>query len=377
MNPLVQLRTAGQSPWYDYIQRELITSGDLQAMIDQDGLMGVTSNPSIFEKAIGGSADYDEELQRLAAQVTNVKEIYEALAIRDIQAAADVMSAVYESSKGRDGYVSLEVSPDLAFNTDGTIEEALRLWKTVDRANVMIKVPGTPEGLPAVEHLLSQGLNINITLLFSVKVYEDVAWTYIRGLEKFAANGGDVSKIASVASFFVSRIDTMIDTHLDAKLKDETNESKRKTLESLKGQIAIANAKVAYLIYQEIFSGAQFQALKQKGAKVQRLLWASTGTKNPQYPDTYYMDALIGPDTVNTIPAVTFNAFRDHGTVKETLTEGVEEAKATMQSLADCGVSMADVTEALLKDGARMFGESFDQLMAVISRKRSDFLVPN
>ena len=377
MNPLVQLRTAGQSPWYDYIQRELITSGDLQAMIDQDGLMGVTSNPSIFEKAIGGSADYDEELQRVAAQVTSVKDIYEALAIRDIQAATDVMSVVYESSKGRDGYVSLEVSPDLAFNTDGTIEEALRLWKTVDRANVMIKVPGTPEGLPAVEHLLSQGLNINITLLFSVKVYEDVAWTYIRGLEKFAANGGDVSKIASVASFFVSRIDTMIDTHLDAKLKDETNESKRKTLESLKGQIAIANAKVAYLVYQEIFSGAQFQALKQKGAKVQRLLWASTGTKNPQYPDTYYMDALIGPDTVNTIPAATFNAFRDHGTVKETLTEGVDEAKATMQSLADCGVSMADVTEALLKDGARMFGESFDQLMAVISRKRSDFLVPN
>jgi len=274
MNPLVQLRTAGQSPWYDYIQRELITSGDLQAMIDQDGLMGVTSNPSIFEKAIGGSADYDEELQRLAAQVTNVKEIYEALAIRDIQAAADVMSAVYESSKGRDGYVSLEVSPDLAFNTDGTIEEALRLWKTVDRANVMIKVPGTPEGLPAVEHLLSQGLNINITLLFSVKVYENVAWTYIRGLEKFAANGGDVSKIASVASFFVSRIDTMIDTHLDAKLKDETNESKRKTLESLKGQIAIANAKVAYLIYQEIFSGAQFQALQQKGAKVLILSWS-------------------------------------------------------------------------------------------------------
>jgi transaldolase/glucose-6-phosphate isomerase len=377
MNPLVQLRTAGQSPWYDYIQRELITSGDLQAMIDQDGLMGVTSNPSIFEKAIGGSADYDEELQRVAAQVTNVKDIYEALAIRDIQAATDVMSVVYESSKGRDGYVSLEVSPDLAFNTDGTIEEALRLWKTVDRANVMIKVPGTPEGLPAVEHLLSQGLNINITLLFSVKVYEDVAWTYIRGLEKFAVNGGDVSKIASVASFFVSRIDTMIDTHLDAKLKDETDESKRKTLESLKGQIAIANAKVAYLVYQDIFSGAQFQALQQKGAKVQRLLWASTGTKNPQYPDTYYMDALIGPDTVTTIPAATFNAFRDHGTVKETLTQGVDEAKATMQSLADCGVSMGDVMEMLLKDGARMFGESFDQLMAVISRKRSDFLVPN
>ncbi len=376
MNPLVQLRTAGQSPWYDYIERGLITSGDLQAMIDQDGLMGVTSNPSIFEKAIAGSADYDEELQRVAARVTSVKDIYEALAIRDIQAATDVMSAVYESSKGRDGYVSLEVSPALAFNTDATIKEALRLWKTVDRANVMIKVPGTPEGLPAVEHLLSQGLNINITLLFSVQVYEEVAWTYIRGLEKFAANGGDVSKIASVASFFVSRIDTLIDKHLDAKLKDETDESTRKTLESLKGQVAIANAKVAYKVYQEIFSSAQFHVLQQKGAKVQRLLWASTGTKNPQYPDTYYMDSLIGPDTVNTIPAATFNAFRDHGTVKETLTEGVDEAKATMQSLADCGVSMADVTETLLKDGARLFGDSFDQLMGVISRKRSDVLGP-
>jgi transaldolase/glucose-6-phosphate isomerase len=316
-------------------------------------------------------------LQRVAAQVTSVKDVYEALAIRDIQDAADVMSAVYESSKGRDGYVSLEVSPDLAFNTDGTIEEALRLWKRVSRKNVMIKVPGTPEGLPAVERLLSQGVNVNITLLFSVKVYEEVAWAYIRGLEKFAANGGDVSKVASVASFFVSRIDSLVDKHLDTKLKDETDQSKRAKLEGLKGQVAIANAKVAYLVYQEIFSGAQFQALQQKGALVQRLLWASTGTKNPQYPDTYYVDLLIGPDTVNTIPAATFNAFRDHGTVKETLTEGVEEAKATMQSLADSGVCMDEVTETLLKDGARLFVESFDQLMDVINRKRSDSLVAN
>jgi len=374
MNPLEQLRTAGQSPWYDYIQRTLISSGGLKAMIDQDGLMGVTSNPSIFEKAIAGSKDYDEELNRVAAQVTSVKDIYETLAIRDIQDAADVMNSVYESSQGRDGYVSLEVSPDLAFNTEATIEEALRLWKAVGRKNVMIKVPGTPEGLPAVEHLLSQGVNVNITLLFSTKVYEEVAWAYIRGLEKFAANGGDVSKIASVASFFVSRIDSLIDKQLDAKLKDETDKSKRATMESLKGQVAIANAKVAYLAYQEIFSGAQFQALKQKGAMVQRLLWASTGTKNPAYPDTYYVDTLIGPDTVNTIPAATFDAFRDHGIVKETLTEGQDQAKATMQSLADCGVCMAEVTETLLKDGARLFMESFDQLMGVISRKRTEVL---
>ncbi len=376
MNPLKQLRTVGQSPWYDYIQRSLITSGELQAMIDQDGLMGVTSNPSIFQKAIAGSTDYDEELQRVAAQVTSVKQIYEALAIRDIQDAADVMSSVYESSKGRDGYVSLEVSPDLAFNTEATIEEAHRLWNAVSRPNVMIKVPGTPEGLPAVEHLLSQGVNINITLLFSVKVYEEVARTYIRGLEKLVANGGDVSKAASVASFFVSRIDTLVDSQLDAKLKDEPDASQRATLESLKGKVAIANAKIAYLVYQEIFSSAQFQALKQKGAMVQRLLWASTGTKNPQYPDTYYVDNLIGPDTVNTIPAATFKAFRDHGTVKETLTEGQDEAKATMQALADCGVCMADVTETLLKDGARLFVESFDQLMGIISSKRSEVLGP-
>ena len=376
MNPLVQLRTAGQSPWYDYIQRSLIASGKLKAMIDQDGLMGVTSNPSIFEKAIAGSKDYDEELQRVAALVTSVKHIYETLAIRDIQDAADVMSSVYESSKGRDGYVSFEVSPDLAFDTERSIAEALRLWKAVGRKNVMIKVPGTPEGLPAVEHLLSQGVNINITLLFSVKVYEEVAGAYIRGLEKFAANGGDVSKIASVASFFVSRIDTLVDKQLDAKLKDETDESKRAELEGLKGKVAIANAKVAYLAYKEIFSSAQFQALQKKGAMVQRLLWASTGTKNPQYSDTYYVDTLIGPDTVNTIPAVTFNAFRDHGVVKETLTEGQDEAKATMQQLTDCGVCMTEVTETLLKDGARLFVESFDQLMGVISRKRSEVLGP-
>ena len=376
MNPLVQLRTAGQSPWYDYIRRGLITSGELKAMIDQDGLMGVTSNPSIFEKAIAGSTDYNQELKQIAAEVTSVKQIYETLAIRDIQDAADLMHSVYQSSKRRDGYVSLEVSPDLAFNTEETIEEALRLWKAVSRENVMIKVPGTPEGLPAVEHLLGQGVNINVTLLFSVEVYEQVAWAYVRGLEKFVANGGNVAKVASVASFFVSRIDTLVDQQLEDKLKQESDANKRKLMEGLIGKVAIANAKIAYLKYKDIFASSEFAALHNQGAQVQRLLWASTGTKNPRYPDTYYIDNLIGPDTVNTIPAATFTAFRDHGTASETLTKGVDEAKATMQRLADSGVSMRAATDQLLEDGARLFGESFDQLMGAISRKRKELLGP-
>ena len=376
MNPLVQLRTAGQSPWYDYIRRTLISSGALKTLIDNDGLMGVTSNPSIFEKAIGGSADYDDQLAELASRMTSVKDIYEALAIRDIQDAADVMMSVYQSSEGRDGYVSLEVSPDLAFNTQATIDEALRLHKAVNRPNVMIKVPGTSEGLPAIEHLLSQGVNINITLLFSVKVYEDVAWAYIHGLQKYAANGGDVRKVSSVASFFVSRIDTLVDAQLGAKLKQETNATTRAVLEGLMGQVATANAKVAYLSYEKIFSSSEFEALRRKGARVQRLLWASTGTKNPKYSDVYYVDNLIGPDTVNTIPAATFDAFRDHGTVTETLTQGQQQAQATMDRLAESGICMAEITETLLKDGARLFVESFDQLMGVISRRRSELLGP-
>src|SRR3989454_692881 len=310
MNPLVQLREFGQSPWYDYIRRGLITSGELKSLIDNDGLMGITSNPSIFEKAISGSTDYDQALKQIASTVTGIKEIYETLAVQDIQDAADLMYSVYQQSQTRDGYVSLEVSPDLAFNTQGTIEEAVRLHKAVGRDNVMIKVPGTPEGLPAIEQLLSLGINVNVTLLFSVAVYEQVAWTYIAGLEKLAARGGDLKKIASVASFFISRIDTLVDTLLEAKLKEETHPLQKATLQSLMGKVAIANAKVAYLKFLEICNSPRFAALKAKGAKVQRLLWASTGTKNPKYPDTYYVDELIGPDTVNTMPAATFNAFR-------------------------------------------------------------------
>jgi transaldolase len=370
MNPLVQLRECGQSPWYDYIRRGMITSGQLQTLIDQDGLMGMTSNPSIFEKAIAGSKDYDEALKHAASELTDVKQIYERVAIQDIQDAADVMKPVYESSKGRDGYVSLEVSPDLAFDTQGTIEEAVRLYEAVGRKNVMIKVPGTPVGLPAVEELLSRGININVTLLFSVVVYEQVAWRYIRGLERLAANGGDVGQMASVASFFVSRIDSLIDKQLEAKIKQESNAGQRAIMEGLLGKVAIANAKLAYQKFQEIFGSKDFQSLKSKGARVQRVLWASTGTKNLNYPDTLYVDQLIGPDTVNTMPEATFAAFRDHGTVKPTIQEGLEEAKATMQQLADVGISMDAVTQTLLVDGAKLFGDAFTQLMDVISGVR-------
>ncbi len=374
MNPLVKLRECGQSPWYDYIRRGMITSGQLQTLIDQDGLMGMTSNPAIFEKAIAGSTDYDDALKHAASDVIGVKGIYERLAIKDIQDAADVMHSVYESSKGRDGYVSLEVSPDLAFDTQRTIEEAVRLHEAVARKNVMIKVPGTLEGLPAIEELVSRGININVTLLFSVAMYEQVAWRYVRGLERFAANGGDVGQVASVASFFVSRIDNLIDKQLEALIKNESNAGKRGVMEELLGKVAIANAKLAYEKFQEIFASKDFQSLKTKGATVQRVLWASTGTKNPQYPDTLYVDQLIGPDTVNTMPEATFSAFRDHGTVKSTIQENLDQAKVVMQQLADVGVSIEEVTDTLLLDGAKVFVDAFDQLMSVISRKRADVL---
>ncbi len=374
MNPLVQLREFGQSPWYDYIRRGLITSGELKGLIDRDGLMGMTSNPAIFEKAIAGSTDYDEALKQIASEVTSVKQIYERVAIQDIQDAADVLRSVYESSKSRDGYVSFEVSPHLAFDTQASIDEAVRLWKAVERPNVMIKVPGTKEGLPAIEELLSQGININVTLLFSVTRYEQVAWSYIHGLKRLADKGGDLSRMASVASFFVSRIDSLIDKKLEAKLKNESHPDTRAVLEGLLGKVAVANAKLAYKKFQEVFASSDFQSLKKHGARVQRVLWASTGTKNPKYPDTLYVDQLIGADTVNTMPEATFAAFRDHGTVKNTILDGLDEAKATMQQLDEVGISMEEVTATLLTDGARLFVEPFDQLMGVISRKRVEVL---
>ena len=350
INPLLQLAQYGQSPWYDYIRRGLLTSGELHRLIICDGLMGVTSNPSIFEKAIAGSSDYHDALTELAQEPTNAKQCYEALAIRDVQDAADLLYSVYDATHAHDGYVSLEVDPELAFNTAGTIEEARQLYHAVGRENVMIKVPATPEGIPAVEALISQSINVNVTLLFSVEVYEQVASAYIRGLAAHAEQGGRLQRVASVASFFVSRIDTEVDRLLDVTIKEATD-SVKTVARTLMGKVAIANARLAYLSFQQLFHSAQFQVVEAKGAQVQRLLWASTGTKNPRYSDTYYVEELIGPDTVNTIPAATLTAFRDHGKVRLSLTEGLTEAQDVLKRLRHCGIDLSAVTQKLLLDG--------------------------
>jgi transaldolase/glucose-6-phosphate isomerase len=372
MNPLIELQKMGQSPWYDYIRRDLIDSGELTALIEKDGLMGMTSNPSIFEKAIGGSTEYDAAFAALPKKPMGVKAVYETLAIRDIQDAADLLFPVYKKTDGRDGYVSLEVSPHLAYDTQGTIEEALRLFQTVQRPNVMIKVPGTPEGVPAIERLIDEGLNINVTLLFGVERYRAVALAYIAGLQRRAARGLDIRRIASVASFFVSRIDTLIDAKLTARLSKTTHSVEQEHLRSLFGKVAIANAKVAYHTFLEIRQLPSFLALLEAGAMPQRLLWASTSTKNPAYKDTYYVEELIGTETVNTLPVATFNAFRDHGVVKDaSLTTGLSEARETLALLADCGVNLSDATHCLLAEGVTLFSDSFDQLMTTIYKKRN------
>src|SRR5262245_26088175 len=308
-NPLKSLQTYGQSVWLDYIRRSLITSGELQRLLDEDGLRGVTSNPSIFEKAIVGSTDYKDLLESPESNGLDAKSLYEKLAIRDIQDAADILRPIYEQSKKRDGYVSLEVSPTLAHDTEGTLQEARRLWKSVGRSNVMIKVPATPEGIPAIEALIADGINVNITLLFSQAAYEQVAEAYIRGLEKLQSRGGDVSGVASVASFFISRIDSAIDGIIAARLKASTEPAERAQLNSVLGRVAIANAKLTYQRYLELYDNPRWKKLAASGAQTQRLLWASTSTKNPVYRDVIYVEELIGKDTVNTIPPATFEAF--------------------------------------------------------------------
>src|SRR5580704_9795870 len=343
-NPLKELLKFGQSVWLDYIRRNLLTSGELKRLIDEDGLRGMTSNPSIFEKAISGSTDYADFLNSLKSRTDlDAKARYELLAIRDIQDATDMMRGVYDNSNKKDGYVSLEVSPYLARDTKGTIEEARRLWKAVGRDNVMIKVPGTAEALPAIEQLVSEGMNINVTLLFAQEVYEKVAEAYIKGLEKFAASGGDLSRVASVASFFISRIDSLVDSMVEEKLKATTDPAKQALLKSVLGKVAIANGKLTYQKYLKIFSGPRWEALAKRGAQVQRVLWASTSTKNPHYRDVLYVEELIGPDTVNTIPPATFDAFREHGKLRKSLTEDVDGANNTMESLAKVGISIKEV----------------------------------
>ncbi|MCB0200108.1 MAG: transaldolase [Anaerolineae bacterium] len=372
MNPLVKLQDFGQSIWYDNIERRLLTDGGLAHMIAEDGVLGLTSNPSIFEKAIGGSANYDAEIGKLAAEGRSVEHIYETLAIDDIRRACDLLRPVYDRTGGMDGYASLEVSPHLAHRTEETIAEARRLHAAVDRVNVMIKVPGTPAGVPAIEELIGSGININVTLLFAQSAYEQAARAYIRGLERLAAGGGDVSKVASVASFFVSRIDVNADKRIDALIDAPDEAEDHAGLRNLQGKTAVANSKLAYARFLEIFAESRFQALRDQGARVQRMLWASTSTKNPAYLDTMYVDPLIGPDTVNTVPQVTLDAYRDHGNpTGVTVTEGLDEASAQFAALAEAGISIDDITAELLEQGVAAFSASFDKLMTTIAEKKS------
>jgi transaldolase/glucose-6-phosphate isomerase len=367
-NPLKGLLAYGQSPWMDYIRRDLLTTGQLKRYIDNDGLRGMTSNPAIFEKAIVGSKLYADLLTSPDAKKLTAKGLFDRIATRDVQDACDIFKPIYSETKRRDGYVSHEVSPDLASDTKATIEEAGRLWKTVSRPNVMIKIPATPEGIPAIRQTLEEGLNINITLLFAQSAYEQVAEAFLSALEARAAKGQDISHIASVASFFVSRIDTLVDGIIDEKLKTTTKVSQKSLLESLRGKIAIANAKLTYKKYQELFGGPRWKALAAKGAQTQRLLWASTSTKNPDYRDVLYVEELIGADTVDTIPPATFDAFRDHGKLRPSLTENVEAAEKTMSDLGKAGISMKEVTDKLLTDGVQLFSDAFTQLLAATGK---------
>ena len=369
VNPLKQLQTFGQSIWLDYIRRDLLKGGELQRLIDDDGLRGMTSNPSIFEKAIGESELYQDFLDSFANRTDlDAKGRYEMLAIRDIQDAADLLKPVYKSTSRRDGYVSLEVSPYLGHDTEGTLDEARRLWAAVGRPNVMIKVPGTPEGIPAFRQLIGEGINVNVTLLFAQDVYEEVAAAYIDGVERFAATGGDIGRIASVASFFISRIDTLIDSIAAEKLKTESDPARKAKLQSIMGKVAIANGKLTYEAYEHIFSTPRWKALAAKGAQTQRVLWASTSTKNKNYRDVLYVEELIGPDTVNTLPPATLEAFRDHGKPRQSLTEDLDGARKTMSDLAAAGISMKEVTDKLTADGVKLFADAFDKLLETVEK---------
>src|SRR5215470_3896008 len=367
-NPLKGLLTYGQSPWLDFIRRNILLNGDLKKMIDNDGLRGMTSNPAIFEKAITAGDDYNDVIKAPDAKSSTPMALYEKIAIRDVQDAADIFSSVYTETKGRDGCVSLEVSPNLAFDTQATLDEARRLWKAVNRPNIMIKIPGTPQGLPAIREALEEGININITLLFAQSAYEQVAEAYIAALEARVAKGQHVSHIASVASFFVSRIDSLVDSTIDTKLKSETDSGKKALLESLRGKVAIANARRTYAKYQEIIETPRWKALAAKGAQTQRLLWASTSTKNPKYRDVLYVEELIGADTVDTIPPATFDAFRNHGKLRNSLTEDLAGANKTFADMDHAGVSMKEVTDKLLTDAVKLFQDPFKQLLDAITK---------
>jgi transaldolase / glucose-6-phosphate isomerase len=375
MNPVKALETHGQSVWLDFLARGFILNGDLKRLIETDGVKGVTSNPSIFEKAIGGSDEYDSAIEKaLRTGDRPIAELFEQLAVEDIQHAADVLRPVYDRLNGGDGFVSLEVSPYLARDTNATIAEAKRLWKAVGRKNLMVKVPGTEEGLPAIEELTGEGLNINITLLFSQEVYLKVAEAYLSGLEKYISGGGDPSHVASVASFFVSRIDTMVDKQLDEKIERVNDPSEKERLAALQGKVAVANAKLAYQEYKRLFTDARWEKLAAKGANPQRLLWASTGTKNKAYSDVLYVEELIGPNTINTMPPATLDAFRDHGKLRDSLEENIEHARAVLDELQRAGISLDSVTAELVNDGVRQFADAADKLYGAVAHKRATVL---
>jgi transaldolase len=370
MNPLLRLKTFGQSIWLDNIHRNLLESGELLRMMREDGICGITSNPTIFEQAINGSPDYDRALQALVMRnpAQSDQERFYTLAVEDIQAAADILLPVYESSGHRDGMVSLEVSPDLAHDTAGTVAEARALHRRVNRPNLMIKVPATREGLPAVEQLIAEGINVNVTLLFAVERYRAVAEAYIKGMEARRSRGDKLAHVASVASFFISRVDNQVDKLLEQKAA-AAPEAARAAILALRGKAAIANAKMAYQMYREVFTSARFKALANAGAHVQRLLWGSTGTKNPEYSDVLYVEELIGPETVNTVPPGTYLAYRDHGAPRVTLTQGVAEARDALRRVAELGIDLAAITRELEDDGVKKFAQSFHTLLDVISRK--------
>jgi transaldolase len=365
-NHLKELGMLGQSIWLDYIRRDLIAGGELQRLIEEDGLRGMTSNPAIFEKSIVGSHDYDDDIRTMALEGKDCKAIYEALSQRDVQGAADEFRPVYDETDGKDGYVSLEVNPHLAHDTNGTIAEARRLWAALNRSNVFIKVPATTEGLQAIQQLISEGINVNVTLLFGLPRYRQVAEAYITGIEARLAQGKSVKHVASVASFFVSRIDALVDPLLEKIIAlggDEVQFAKK-----VHGQVAIASAKVAYQIYNEIFSSDRFRKLTDQGARSQRLLWASTGTKNPEYSDVKYVEALIGVDTINTVPVETLNAFRNHGEPKARLEQDTEEADWVLQRLPTLGIKIDKVTKQLEEEGVEKFNHPFDELMEALAK---------
>jgi len=371
-NPLIRLWQLGQSPWHDNIRRQLLTSGSLKRMVDDGDITGLTSNPTIFEQAIGGSTDYDADLHRLARDGKTAEEIFDALAIDDIRNAADVLAPVFERTGGADGFVSIEVAPKLANETQATIREARRLWSTVNRPNLMVKIPATAAGIPAIEQSIADGLSINVTLIFSLKRYEEVMDAYLRGLIRRLEAGQKIDRVSSVASFFVSRVDTLVDKLLDEKIA--AGAERKELLASLKGKAAIANAKLAYAEFRKKFSTEAYAGLKNHGARLQRPLWASTSTKNPAYPDTYYAEALVGPDTVDTMPPATLAAYKDHGNPEVRIDKNLDEARRVMDQLAEAGIHMDEVTKKLEIDGVASFTKSFDSLIVTVEKRRQEAL---